>query len=153
MRYLSVLFFLLGFEFSFSQTSQTFNASGSFTVPAGVFVLEVDAWGAGGAGGILTGGAKGGAVGAGGREDLDPVVVGIGDIDALAPDRVIGHAHAIGILELAGRAALRPPRAQAGARGGERAAARPAALHAAGDFARAQRGADWRGVRGAGRGL
>ena len=63
MRCLSVLFFLLGFEFSFSQTSQTFNASGSFTVPAGVYVLEVDAWGAGGAGGILTGGAKGGGGG------------------------------------------------------------------------------------------
>lgn len=49
----------------FSQ-SQTFNASGSFTVPAGVTTVNVDAWGAGGAGGGTASTVIGAYVGGGG---------------------------------------------------------------------------------------
>ncbi|MBK8852469.1 MAG: HYR domain-containing protein [Saprospiraceae bacterium] len=63
MRYIASLLLLFFFEISFSQTVQTFDSSGSFTVPAGVYTLKVEAWGAGGAGGILTNGAKGGGGG------------------------------------------------------------------------------------------
>lgn len=49
-------------------TTQTFTASGSFIVPAGVTALTVECWGAGGggAGGSLAGGANSGGYGAGG---------------------------------------------------------------------------------------
>jgi len=51
---------------AFSQT-QTFNSSGSFTVPAGVTSITVEAWGGGGAGGgTNSNNAKGGGGGAGG---------------------------------------------------------------------------------------
>ena len=72
MRYLCSLLLLFFFHISVSQTTQIFNSSGSFTVPAGVFSLKVDAWGAGGAGGILTNGAKGGGGGGAYTPQLSP---------------------------------------------------------------------------------
>ncbi|MFV8372501.1 choice-of-anchor D domain-containing protein [Flavobacterium sp. LB2P74] len=42
--------------FAISQTSQTFNTSGTFTVPAGVTSIQVEAWGGGGKGGKKTSG-------------------------------------------------------------------------------------------------
>lgn len=61
---------LLFTSLSFSQGSQTFNASGTFTVPAGVTSITVQAWGGGGAGGgssdAPSGEARGGAGGGGG---------------------------------------------------------------------------------------
>lgn len=57
----SSLLFTLGIH---AQITQTFNSSGSFTVPAGVTSITVRAWGAGGGGGNLanaTGGGGGGA--------------------------------------------------------------------------------------------
>jgi hypothetical protein len=57
---------LLFFHFiGFTQT-QTFTTSGSFTVPAGVTSLTVEAWGGGGAGGGATGNPSAGGGGAGG---------------------------------------------------------------------------------------
>jgi hypothetical protein len=54
--------------FSNSQTTQTFNTSGTFTVPAGVTSLTVEAWGGGGRGGtsslVLGGGGGGGGANA-----------------------------------------------------------------------------------------
>jgi hypothetical protein len=47
-------------------TTQTFNANGTFTVPAGVTQLTVQAWGGGGAGGGTSNAASGAANGAGG---------------------------------------------------------------------------------------
>ncbi|MFV5695065.1 LamG-like jellyroll fold domain-containing protein [Flavobacterium sp. LB3P122] len=52
--------------FGYSQTTQTFSAPGSFTVPAGVTSLVVEAWGGGGAGGGATGNISAGGGGAGG---------------------------------------------------------------------------------------
>jgi len=48
------------------QVSQTFFASGSFTVPAGVTSITVECWGGGGAGGGATGNPSAGGGGAGG---------------------------------------------------------------------------------------
>ncbi len=52
--------------FGISQTTQTFSTSGTFTVPAGVTSIQVEAWGGGGAGGGATGNPSGGGGGAGG---------------------------------------------------------------------------------------
>src|SRR6478735_3121654 len=49
-----------------AQTTQTFNSSGTFTVPAGVTSITVEVWGAGGAGGGATGNPGAGGGGAGG---------------------------------------------------------------------------------------
>nr|WP_315179286.1 choice-of-anchor D domain-containing protein [uncultured Flavobacterium sp.] len=51
------LFFLLFNLFGFSQSNQTYNTPGTytFTVPAGVTIINIEAWGAGGAGGGATG--------------------------------------------------------------------------------------------------
>ncbi len=78
--FLILLFSLLG---SNSQTTQTFISSGSFTVPAGVTSIFVEAWGSGGGGG----GAKGttsframGGAGGGGAYNSGIVIVTPGDI-------------------------------------------------------------------------
>lgn len=54
-----ILTFLLLFItfFGYSQTTQPYTTSGSFTVPAGVTSLTVEAWGGGGKGGSKNGGA------------------------------------------------------------------------------------------------
>ena len=50
---------------SFAQ-SQTFNSSGTFTVPAGVSSIVVEAWGAGGGGSTITSSRRRGGGGGGG---------------------------------------------------------------------------------------
>ena len=57
---------LLSIQNSFGQATQTFSSSGSFTVPAGVTAITVEAWGGGGAGGGATGNSSAGGGGAGG---------------------------------------------------------------------------------------
>ncbi|MDI5951247.1 choice-of-anchor D domain-containing protein [Flavobacterium yafengii] len=52
--------------FGISQTTQTFSTSGTFTVPAGITSIQVEAWGGGGAGGGATGNPSAGGGGAGG---------------------------------------------------------------------------------------
>ncbi|TDE45909.1 choice-of-anchor D domain-containing protein [Flavobacterium rhamnosiphilum] len=59
-----VLFFIT--FFGISQTTQTFSTSGTFTVPAGVTSIQVEAWGGGGAGGGATKNSSGAGGGAGG---------------------------------------------------------------------------------------
>ena len=61
---LSLLFFPV--IQSEGQTSQTFTANGTFTVPAGVTSITVECWGGGGAGGGATGNPAAGGGGAGG---------------------------------------------------------------------------------------
>ncbi len=60
---LSNLFFVCKLS---AQTTQTFNSSGTFTVPVGVTSVTVEAWGGGGAGGGATGNPAAGGGGAGG---------------------------------------------------------------------------------------
>ncbi|WP_157804982.1 LamG-like jellyroll fold domain-containing protein [Confluentibacter lentus] len=61
-----LLSLLLSFE-AYSQTTQTFTTSGTFTVPAGVTEITVEAWGAGGAGGgTSVDNTRGGGGGGGG---------------------------------------------------------------------------------------
>ncbi|TRX00443.1 LamG-like jellyroll fold domain-containing protein [Flavobacterium gawalongense] len=60
LRYKKIIltFFLLFITFfGYSQTTQPYTTSGSFTVPAGVTSLTVEAWGGGGKGGSKNGGA------------------------------------------------------------------------------------------------
>ena len=64
---------------SYCQVTQTFNSSGTYTVPAGVTAITVRAWGGGGGGGIdpaNTNGAGGGGGGAYASSVLYPVVAG-----------------------------------------------------------------------------
>ena len=42
---------ILFFHQSYSQTVQTINSSGNFTIPQGVIEITVECWGAGGGGG------------------------------------------------------------------------------------------------------
>ena len=73
---LMVLFVCLMPLVSFGQSLQIFNASGSFTVPAGVTSISVQAWGAGGAGGGATGGStKAGGGGGGGGYSTATITV------------------------------------------------------------------------------
>ncbi|WP_298151813.1 choice-of-anchor D domain-containing protein [Flavobacterium sp.] len=65
MGRLTLLACLLLSALSFAQT-QTFTTSGSFTVPAGVTSIQVEAWGGGGAGGAATGNPSAGGGGSGG---------------------------------------------------------------------------------------
>ena len=51
--YYTLAFFIVTF-FGYSQITQTYTSSGTFTVPAGVITLTVEAWGGGGAGGGCT---------------------------------------------------------------------------------------------------
>ena len=61
------LIVLLFSSTAFSQTTQTFTANGTFTVPCGVTSIEVDCWGGGGAGGAADlNNGKGAGGGAGG---------------------------------------------------------------------------------------
>jgi hypothetical protein len=62
-----------------AQTSQTFIANGTFTVPAGVTSIKVECWGGGGAGGGATGNPAAGGGGGGGsyvRNDAITVIAG-----------------------------------------------------------------------------
>jgi len=61
-------------SFSYSQTTQTYNASSTFTVPAGVTSVRAEAWGAGGAGGGNTTSSDGGGGGGGGAYSLNPAI-------------------------------------------------------------------------------
>ena len=62
------LLFLFNQQVSFGQTTRTltFTSSGTWTVPAGVTEITVEAWGGGGAGGGSTNNGKGGSGGGGG---------------------------------------------------------------------------------------
>ena len=53
--FFTLILLILLIPFSYSQTTQTFIASGTFTVPSGVTSIFVEAWGAGGAGGSAVG--------------------------------------------------------------------------------------------------
>ncbi|MFH1121328.1 MAG: choice-of-anchor J domain-containing protein [Bacteroidota bacterium] len=64
---LFMITFMIGsFNLLFGQGSQTFTATGSFTVPANVTSITVECWGGGGAGGGATGNPAAGGGGAGG---------------------------------------------------------------------------------------
>ena len=79
----SYAFFLLLLLFSFNgfgQTTETFNASGTFTVPAGVSSITVEAWGAGGAGGGSRIQDVGGSGGGGGAYVLRTYTVAEGQV-------------------------------------------------------------------------
>ena len=75
---------------NYSQTTQTYNSTGTFIVPAGVTTVSVQAWGAGGAGGGNTFTSDGAGGGGGGAYSVAPalavpagthtVTVGIGGI-------------------------------------------------------------------------
>lgn len=56
----------------YSQSTQTFNVSGTYTVPAGVTSITVEAWGGGGKGGLrsINGGSGGGGGGAYSRKKI-----------------------------------------------------------------------------------
>lgn len=75
------LFFALifaGLTGVYAQTTQTFNTSGSFFVPAGVATVKAEVWGGGGAGGGVDGGSStraGGGGGGGGFSRVDNVTV------------------------------------------------------------------------------
>lgn len=70
--------FLLISLLGFSQSPQTFNSTGTFTVPAGVTQVTVEAWGAGGRGGSRSGspGASGGGGGGAYSKKIITVVAG-----------------------------------------------------------------------------
>ncbi|MEZ5108377.1 MAG: hypothetical protein R2829_05315 [Bacteroidia bacterium] len=55
MRAAFVLTFIFWANNLLAQTTQTFTSSGTFTVPAGVYSVKVEAWGGGGAGGGVDG--------------------------------------------------------------------------------------------------
>ena len=61
-----LIYLVFSMQHSFGQASQTFTSSGSFTVPAGVTTLTIEAWSGGGAGGGATGNTSAGGGGAGG---------------------------------------------------------------------------------------
>ncbi len=58
----------------YSQISQTYNSDGTFTVPAGVTTVSVQAWGAGGAGGGNTFTSDGAGGGGGGAYSIAPAL-------------------------------------------------------------------------------
>ena len=66
---------LLMCSLGYSQTTQTYNSTGTFTVPAGVSSIQVQAWGAGGAGGGNTTNADGAGGGGGGAYSANPAVL------------------------------------------------------------------------------
>jgi hypothetical protein len=53
--YITLAFFFITF-FGYSQTTQSYNSSGTFTVPGGVTSLTIEAWGGGGKGGLKSSG-------------------------------------------------------------------------------------------------
>ncbi len=72
---LLTLSFLLISLLGFSQSPQTFNSTGTFTVPAGVTQVTVEAWGAGGRGGARSGSAGGSGGGGGGAYSRKVITV------------------------------------------------------------------------------
>ncbi len=58
----------------YSQTTQTYNSDGTFTVPAGVNTVSVQAWGAGGAGGGNATTSDGAGGGGGGAYSIAPTL-------------------------------------------------------------------------------
>ena len=66
MPFTCIFLLTLVFITNANAQSQTFNSSGTFTVPAGVSSITVEVWGAGGAGGGATGNPGAGGGGAGG---------------------------------------------------------------------------------------
>jgi Rieske Fe-S protein len=70
---LSIVFSCIGIH-TFSQT-QTFSASGSFTVPAGITTIQVEVWGGGGKGGALSSNSGPGGGGGGGAYAKKTVTV------------------------------------------------------------------------------
>jgi len=66
---------LLLSSIGYSQTSQTFTSSGSFTAPAGVTSVQVQAWGGGGKGGSRTSGNNGFGGGGGGAYAKKAIVL------------------------------------------------------------------------------
>lgn len=87
--------FLFVAFYGISQTSQTFNASGNFIIPAGVTSIQVEAWGAGGKGGSKSNGNGTYGGGGGGAYSKNiitvtaglsyPVTVGIGSASNTSP--------------------------------------------------------------------
>lgn len=73
-KLLQVLMLLFMVGTGHAQTTQTYNASGTFTVPAGVTTVSVQSWGAGGAGGGNTTTADGGGGGGGGAYSIAPAL-------------------------------------------------------------------------------
>lgn len=63
-KYLFLLTSMCLWSVGYAQTSQTYNASGNFIVPAGVNSITVELWGAGGGGANVTTAAGGGGGGA-----------------------------------------------------------------------------------------
>jgi hypothetical protein len=61
-------------------SQQQFNSSGSFTVPDGVYSIQVEAWGAGGGGGGSTSSNKGGSGGGGGAYCVNTTAVTPGQV-------------------------------------------------------------------------
>jgi hypothetical protein len=61
----SFLFIFFTATVAFSQSTQTFNVNGSFTVPAGITSMQVECWGGGGKGGARTTNGQGGGAGGG----------------------------------------------------------------------------------------
>jgi len=85
--FIIVILAMLGLSNSAWGETQTFTASGSFTVPAGVTSITVQCWGAGGGGSTIKANGKGGGGGGGGAYSSSeiaispgtyPVVVGAG---------------------------------------------------------------------------
>jgi hypothetical protein len=75
---LCILFFLT--KDVYSQITQTYNSSGSFTVPNGVSSLTVECWGAGGGGGGSSSSGNGGSGGGGGGYTTGVVSVTAGQV-------------------------------------------------------------------------
>jgi hypothetical protein len=74
-----LLFLILAPVASLAQVTETFNTSGSFTVPAGVTSITVGCWGGGGGGGTRsTSGVAGG--GGGGAYSSSVIAVTAGDV-------------------------------------------------------------------------
>jgi len=83
------------FTTAWSQVTQTYNASGTFLVPAGVSQVTVECWGGGGRGGTRTNNGRGGGGGGGAyvrstipviEGNTYTVTVGLGSTDASAGD-------------------------------------------------------------------
>lgn len=74
-----IFLFLFPVSQLYAQSTQTYTASGSFTVPAGVTSITVECWGAGGGGSTITSSGRRGGGGGGGAfasRTLSPVIPG-----------------------------------------------------------------------------
>jgi hypothetical protein len=74
-KILFLLFFLFLSFLGYSQSPKTYSASGTFTVPAGVTTVDVQAWGGGGKGGSRTSGSNAYGGGGGGAYAASTVSV------------------------------------------------------------------------------